>query len=51
MTTSLALRAHGGDLVKAYEVGVLLPRVLHDAIAEGEADATFLPSLCWEVAQ
>lgn len=51
MTTSLALRAHGGDLVKAYEVGVLLPRKLHDAIAEGEADATFLPPVCWEVAQ
>jgi hypothetical protein len=51
MTTSLALRAHGGDLVKAYEVGVLLPRVLHDAIAEGEAEAAFLPPLCGEVGQ
>ncbi len=51
MTTSLALCAHGGDLVKAYEVGVLPPRVLHDAIAKGEADAAFLPPLCWEVGQ
>jgi hypothetical protein len=48
MTTSLALGAHGGDLVKAYEVGVLLPRVLHDAIAEGKAEASFLPPHCWE---
>lgn len=51
MTTSLALRAHGGNLVKAYEVGVSLPRVLHDAIAEGYADATFLPPLCCGVQQ
>lgn len=51
MTTSLALRAHGGDLVKAYEVGVLLPRALHDAITEGEAEVAFLPPLCWEATQ
>lgn len=51
MTTSLALSAHGGDLVKAYEVGVLLPRVLHDAIAEGDAEAAFLPPLCREMTQ
>jgi hypothetical protein len=50
ITTSLALSAHGGDLVKAYEVGVLPPRVLHDAIAKGEAEATFLSPLCWEAA-
>lgn len=51
MTTSLALRAHGGDLVKAYEVGVLLPPAMHDAIAEGEAEVAFLPPLCWEATQ
>lgn len=40
MTTSLALRAHCGDLVRAYEIGVHMPRVVHDAIICGEAEAS-----------
>lgn len=51
MTTSLALRAHGGDVVKAYEVGASLPRLLHNAIAEGRTEATFLRPPCREVAE
>lgn len=45
MVTSLALAAHGGDLVSAYEIGVDLPRVVHDAIMAGEAEITFVPDL------
>lgn len=43
MTTSLALQAHSGDLVKAYEIGVQIPRVIHDAIIAGEAEAVIFP--------
>ncbi len=46
-TTSIAIRAHGGDLVKACEIGVDMPRPLHDAIVSGDAEATFLP-FDWE---
>ncbi len=42
-TTSIALHAHGGDLVRAYELGAPMPRPVHDAIVSGDADATFLP--------
>ena len=48
MTTSLALQAHGGDLVKAFEIGVRVPRVLHDAILAGQAEATTVPPFGWE---
>lgn len=43
VTTSLVLRAHGGDLAKAFEIGVDMPRPLHDAIVSGDAEAAFLP--------
>lgn len=48
MTTSLALQAHGGDLVRAFEIGVEVPRVLHDAIVAGEAEAVFFPVVAGE---
>ena len=48
MVTSLALQAHAGDLVRAFEIGVDVPRPLHDAILAGEADAICLPSFDWE---
>lgn len=41
-TTSLALQAHGGDVVRAYEIGVDMPRPLHDAIVSGDTEAAFL---------
>lgn len=47
VTTSIAIRAHGGDLVKACEIGVDMPRPLHDAIVSGDAEATFL-AFDWE---
>lgn len=47
VTTSLVLHAHGGDLVKAFEIGVDMPRPVHDAIVSGDAEAAFLP-FCWE---
>lgn len=47
VTTSIALHAHGGDLVRAYELGIDMPRPVHDAIVSGDADATFLP-FGWE---
>ena len=50
VTTSVALQAHRGDLVKAYEVGVHLPRWLHDALVVGETEASLIPSDIWEVA-
>jgi hypothetical protein len=50
MVTSLALQAHGGDLVRAYELGVHAPRVLHDAILAGQAEATTVPPFGWETA-
>lgn len=50
ITTSAALQAHRGDLVKAYEIGVALPRWLHDAIVAGEAEVSLTPSDFWGVA-
>jgi hypothetical protein len=47
MTTSIALRAHGGNLVEAYEQGVRLPRAVHAAIVAGESDVTFVPPFGW----
>lgn len=47
ITTSIALHAHAGDLVRAYELGAPMPRPFHDAIVSGDADATFL-SFGWE---
>ncbi len=49
MTTSLALQAHGGDLTGAYEIGVTIPRIVHDAIAFGNAEASIIPYLNTEV--
>jgi hypothetical protein len=48
MTTSLALQAHGGDLVKAFEIGVRVPRMLHEAILAGQTEAAIVPPLGWE---
>jgi hypothetical protein len=48
ITTSLALQARGGDLVKAYEIGAGIPRVLHDAIVAGQAEAAIVPPFDWE---
>jgi len=48
VTTSLALQAHGGDLVGAYEVGSKLPRIVHDAIVAGQADVAIVPPFDWE---
>lgn len=48
MTTSLALQAHGGDLVKAFEIGVRVPRMLHEAILAGQTEAAIVPALGWE---
>jgi hypothetical protein len=48
MTTSLALQAHGGDLVKAYEIGVEVPRILHDAILAGQTEVAIVPPFGWE---
>ena len=48
VTTSLALQAHGGDLVKAYEIGAGIPRVLHDAILAGQTEAAIVPAFGWE---
>ncbi len=44
MVNSLALQAHAGDLVSAYEIGIDLPRVVFDAIAAGEAEVAFPPT-------
>lgn len=49
MTTSLALQAHGGDLIGAIEIGVTMPRIVHDAIAFGDAEASIIPYLNTEV--
>lgn len=51
ITSSVALQAHHGDLVKAYEIGVALPRWLHDAIVAGETEVSVISSDIWEVAQ
>lgn len=44
VTSSIALQAHGGDLVRAYEIGVDMPRPVHDAIVSGDLEAVFPPS-------
>ena len=49
MTTSLALQAHGGDLTGAIEIGIAIPRVVHDAIAFGNAEASIIPYFNTEV--
>lgn len=49
MTTSLALQAHGGDLTGAIEIGVTMPRIVHDAIAFGNAEASIIPYFNTEV--
>jgi hypothetical protein len=48
MMTSLALEAHGGDLVRAYEIGVEIPRIVHDVILAGEAEAAFCSVIAGE---
>jgi hypothetical protein len=48
MITSLALQAHGGDLVRAYEIGVEVPRILHDAILAGQTEVAIVPPFGWE---
>ena len=50
MVTSLALQVHGGDLVRAYELGAQAPRVLHDAILAGQAEVAIVPPFGWEAA-
>lgn len=48
ITTSLALHAHKGDLVKAFEIGVKIPRVIHDAILAGQAEVAAFSLFDWE---
>lgn len=48
ITTSLDLQAHGGDLVRAFEIGAVIPPVIFDAIVAGEAEAAIFPVFGWE---
>jgi hypothetical protein len=48
ITSSLALQAHAGDLVRAYEIGVNIPYRLHEAIRAGQAEVAMVPFLDWE---
>jgi hypothetical protein len=48
MISSLLLQAHAGDLVRAYEIGIDIPRPLHDAIMAGHAEVAIVPIFDWE---
>lgn len=39
VTTSLALNAHGGDFFDAWWIGIDMPRVVFDAINQGNVEA------------